>query len=282
MTTRLAWNGYGKAAVRLVKVDRGASRHELHDLTVEVQLQGEFGPAHTAGDNAQVLPTDTMKNTVYALARRGPVDPPEEFGERLARRFLEVCSAARRAVITLAVHRWDRVSVGGAPHQHGFARGPAERRLATVTMDGNDVGVEAGLEGLGLLKTTGSAFTGFLRDDYTTLRDADDRILATDVEARWKYSRPPHDYGASWNAVRASLIETFARHESASVQHTLYAMSEAALARCGEIGEIKLILPNRHHLLVDLAPFGLDNPNEIFVATREPFGRIEAVVMRDV
>jgi len=280
MTPRLAWNGYGKAAVRLVKVDRGAAKHDLHDLTVEVQLQGEFGPAHTEGDNSQVLPTDTMKNTVYALARRGPVDPPEEFGERLARRFLEACPAAQRAVVTLALHRWDRVSVGGAPHQHGFARGPSEHRLATVTIDGSGVGVEAGLDGLGLLKTTGSAFAGFLRDEYTTLRETDDRILATDVEARWKYSRPPRDYGASWSAVRASLIETFVRHESASVQHTLYAMGEAALARCVEIGEIRLVLPNRHHLLVDLTPLGLENPNEIFAATEEPYGRIEAVIAR--
>jgi urate oxidase len=281
VTPRLVWNGYGKAAVRLVKVDRGAARDELHDLTAEVQLQGEFGPAHTAGDNAQVLPTDTMKNTLYALARGGPVDPPEEFGERLARHFLGACRAAQRAVVTLAVHRWDRVSVAGAPHEHAFARGPAERRLATVTMDENGVRVEAGLDGLGLLKTAGSAFTGFLRDEYTTLRETDDRILATDVEARWKYSRPPRDYGAAWNAARAALIETFARHESASVQHTLYAMGESALARCAEIGEIRLVLPNRHHLLVDLGPLGLDNPNQIFVATGEPYGRIEAVIGRD-
>ncbi len=280
MTPRLVWNGYGKAAVRLVKVDRGESRHELHDLTVEVQLQGEFSRVHTAGDNTQVLPTDTMKNTVYALARRGPVDPPEEFGERLARRFLESCPSAQRAVVTLLVHRWDRVSVGGAPHRHGFSRGPAERRLAVVTMDGSGVGVEAGLEGLGLLKTTGSAFTGFRRDDYTTLRETGDRILATEVAARWKYSRPPRNYGASWDAVRAGLIETFAQHQSASVQHTLYAMGEEALARCAEIGEIRLVLPNRHHLLVDLGPFGLDNPNEIFVATEEPYGRIGAVIVR--
>jgi len=281
MTSRLLWNGYGKAAIRLVKVERGTTRHQLHDLTVEAQLQGEFGPAHTAGDNRQVLPTDTMKNTVYALARDGPVDPPEEFGERLARHFLGVCRAAQRAVITLAVHRWDRLSVAGAPHGHGFARGPAERRLATVTVDGNGVGLEAGLDGLGLIKTTGSAFAGFLRDGYTTLKETDDRVMATDVEARWKYSRPPRDYGAAWQTVRVGLIETFARHDSASVQHTLYAMGQAALARCAEIGEIRLVLPNRHHLLVDLTPFGLDNPNEIFVATEEPYGRIEAVVGRD-
>ncbi len=281
MAPRLAWNAYGKAAVRLVKVDRRAARHELRDLTVEVQLQGDFGSTHTAGDNSQVLPTDTMKNTVYALARQGPVDPPEAFGERLARHFLGACPAARRAVVEMALTRWDRASVNGAPHDHTFVRGPAERRLATVTTDETGVAVEAGLEGLGLLKTTGSGFAGFLRDDYTTLQETDDRILATDVDARWKYARSPRDYTGAWNAVRASLVETFARHQSASVQQTLYAMGEAALARCGEIGEIRLVLPNRHHLLVDLAPLGLDNPNEIFVATREPYGRIEAVIVRD-
>jgi urate oxidase len=280
MTPRLAWNTYGKAAVRLVKVDRGSARHEMHDLTVDVQLQGHFGPTHTAGDNSQVLPTDTMKNTVYALARQGPVDPPEAFGERLARHFLGACPAARRAVLAIAVNRWDRASVSDAPHEHTFVRGPAERRLATVQVDETGVEVEAGLEGLGLLKTTGSGFAGFLRDAYTTLEETGDRILATDVEAHWKYVRPPRDFTAAWSAARASLLETFARHRSASVQQTLYAMGEAALARCDEIGEIRLILPNRHHLLVDLSPFGLDNPNEIFVATREPYGRIEAVIVR--
>jgi urate oxidase len=280
MTPRLAWNAYGKAAVRLVKVDRRAVAHELHDLTVEVQLQGDFGPAHTAGDNSQVLPTDTMKNTVYALARQGPVDPPEEFGERLARHFLGACPAARRAVLALAAHRWDRIGAGNEPDAHAFVRGPAERRLATVTVDETGVAVEAGLDGLGLLKTTGSGFTGFLRDAFTTLNETDDRILATDVEAHWRYAGPLRDYTAAWNAVRASLLETFARQQSASVQHTLYAMAEAALARRGEISEIRLVLPNRHHLPVDLAPLGLDNPNEIFVATREPYGRIEAVIAR--
>ena len=151
--------------MRLVKVDRGAAAHALHDLTVEVQLQGDFGPAHTAGDNSQVLPTDTMKNTVYALARQGPVDPPEEFGERLARHFLHACPAARRAVLGIAVNRWDRASVKDAPHDHVFVQGTAERRLATVTVDEMGVGVEAALEGMGLLKTTGSGFAGFLRDE---------------------------------------------------------------------------------------------------------------------
>lgn len=280
MPARLHWNAYGKAAVRLVKVERGGDRHELRDYTVDVQLQGRFEPAHTAGDNTAVLPTDTMKNTVYALAREGAVDPPEEFGERLGAHFLRACPSAERAVISLAVHRWDRVESDGAPHPHGFTRGPAERRLATVTVEKGGTVVEAGLEGLGLLKTTGSGFSGFLRDRYTTLRETDDRIMATDVEARWTYARPPRSYGAAWSAMRDALVETFAGHASASVQHTLYAMGDAALAACAEASEIRLVLPNRHHLLVDLAPFGLENPNVVFVATEEPFGRIEAVVAR--
>jgi urate oxidase len=280
MTPQLAWSAYGKADVRLVKVDRGQSRHELHDLSVDVQLQGDFGPTHISGDNSQVLPTDTMKNTVYALARQGPVDPPEAFGERLGRHFLAACPVARLAVLTLAVHRWDRATPDGVPHDHTFVQGPAERRLATVAVSKSEVSVEAGIEGLGLLKTTGSGFSGFLRDGFTTLKETADRILATNVEARWKYTRPPRDYTGAWNDVRTVLIETFAGHQSASVQQTLYAMGAAALSRCGEIREIRLTLPNRHHVLLDLAPFGLDNPNQIFVATGEPYGRIEAVITR--
>jgi urate oxidase len=278
--TRLSWNGYGKAEVRLVKVSRGETAHELADLTVDVQLQGDFEPAHTAGDNACVLPTDTMKNTVYALARQGPVDPPERFGERLATQFLEACPAASRAVITLTRHRWDRVMTDRAPHPHAFLRGGDERRLAVITAHRDGVTVAAGLEGLGLLKTAGSGFTGYLRDRYTSLTETEDRIFATDVSARWQYSTRPADYGSAWTAIRSALVETFAEHRSASVQQTLYAMGERALAVCAEASEIRLILPNRHHLLVDLRPFGLENPNEVFVATREPYGRIEAVVSR--
>lgn len=277
---RLTWNGYGKAGVRLVKVDRTGPAHGLTDLTVDLQLQGEFDAAHTAGDNSCVLPTDSMKNTVYALAAKGPVDPPEHFGERLGRHLLEHCPSARRAVIRLALHRWDRLAQHGEPHRHAFARGPAEWRLALVSVEGAGETVEAGLEGLGLLKTTDSGFSGFLRDAFTTLRETDDRIFATDVTARWRYAAAPPDYTEAWTRVRQAMIDTFASHRSASVQQTLYAMGEAALRICSEAAEIRLLLPNRHHLPVDLTPFGLENRNEIFVATSEPHGRIEAVITR--
>ena len=282
MTPRLLWNGYGKAAVRLVKVTRTGPRHEISDLDVEIQLQGDFERCHTLGDNAQVLPTDTMKNSVYVLAREATVDPPEEFGQRLGSHFLRACPAAHDAVISLALHRWDRLAVRGSAHQHAFEQGGTERRLAVVSVDRKGTTVEAGLEGLSLLKTTGSGFAGFLRDGHTTLEETDDRIFATDVTARWKYAGPLRDYSNAWSRIRTALVETFAGHQSASVQQTLYAMGEAALAACPEMTEIRLILPNRHHLLVDLGPFGLENPHEIFVPVLEPYGRIEAVIARDV
>jgi urate oxidase len=169
---------------------------------------------------------------------------------------------------------------GQSGHPHAFLRGSEERRIAVVTAGRDGGSVSAGLEGLGLLKTTGSGFRGYLRDRYTTLAETDDRIFATDVSARWKYARRPADFAAAWSVIRNALIRTFAEQQSASVQQTLYAMGERALEACGEADEIRLILPNRHHLLVDLQPFGLENPNEIFVATREPYGRIEAVVTR--
>ena len=280
MPARLAWNGYGKAAVRLVKLARDASRHQLFDLTVEVQLQGEFAAAHIEGDNAAVLPTDSMKNAVYALAQQGPVDPPEAFGGRLGRHFLAACPAARRAVVSLAAHRWDRLMVGGEPHHHAFERGTPERRTAEVTVARDGESVRAGIETLGLLKTTGSEFQGFLRDRYTTLPETADRILATEVSARWRYAPAPTAWTPAWEAVRTALVETFALQYSRSAQETLYALGEAALAACAEVAEIRLVLPNQHHLLVDLSPFGLENDGTVFVATREPYGRIEGEIRR--
>lgn len=274
MSPRLAWNGYGKAAVRLVKVVRDGPDHELHDLTVDVQIQGDFADAHVAGSNAAVLPTDTMKNTVYALAREGPVSPPEEFGIRLARHFTRACPAARSVVIGISVHDWDHAGATA------LVRGKLERRVVTVTIDAGAIAVDGGIEGLGLLKTTGSAFSGFLHDRYTTLGDATDRLMATDVTARWRYTESPADWDVAWQSVRSALIAKFGSHQSQSVQQTLYAMGEAVLAACPEVGEIRLVLPNRHHLLVDLSPFGLDNPDQIYVATAEPYGRIEAVIAR--
>jgi urate oxidase len=274
----LSWNRYGKSRVRLVKVRRHAHVHDLVDLTIDVQLEGGFEPVYVDGDNTSCLATDTMKNTVYALARQDPIDQVEHFALRLADHFLAK-PPVTRARITAVEHRWHRLAAGGRPHGHAFVQPGGEQWTSVVTRDRAGAEIVSGLTNLVVLKTTDSAFAGFPRDEYTTLPDADDRIMATSITATWRYRAGVADFAAR-DQVRAAVVETFATHQSRSVQHTLYAMGQAALAACADVDAITLTLPNRHHLLVDLKPFGLDNPNEIFVATDQPFGLIEATITR--
>jgi urate oxidase len=278
--TRLGENGYGKSRVRLVKVSRRDGRHELRDFTVSIRLEGEFDEAHVRGDNRDVLPTDTMKNTVYALGRQTEIDAIEDFARVLATHFLPDNPVVHRARVTVREQVWQRIPVAGRAHPHAFVRASEEVDLATVTAEGDTARVESGIDDLRVLKTTGSAFEGFPRDRYTTLRETSDRVLATAMRVRWTYALPEISYAECRVRAREALLETFADHESRSVQHTAYAMGEAVLERCPEIDAVAFSLPNKHHLVVDLTPFGLDNPNEIFVATEEPYGLIEAVVRR--
>ncbi len=274
----LSWNRYGKSRIRLVKVRRSPDAHQIVDLTLEVQLEGAFDPVYIDGDNASCLATDTMKNTVYALARQDPIVHVETFALRLAEHFIAVPKVSR-ARISAIESPWARLSAGGRPHPHAFVQPGGEQWTAVVTRDAAETSITSGVTNLVLLKTSESGFSGFPRDRYTTLPETDDRILATSLTATWTYRAGTSDFAAR-DRVRAALVETFAAHQSRSVQHTLYAMGEAALAACVDVTETTLTLPNRHHLLVDLKPFGLDNPNEVFVATDQPFGLIEATVRR--
>ncbi|HEV8118401.1 MAG TPA: urate oxidase [Thermoanaerobaculia bacterium] len=276
----LAENNYGKSGIRLVKVARREGRHDLRDLTVAVRFEGEFADAHVRGDNAAVLPTDTMKNTVYALAKDRLEGSLESFGLALCAHFLEAAPAVSKVTVKIAEHSWERLLAAGAPHPHAFVRGGAERRLAEVSRTRDGPLAAAGIEGMTILKSGNSGFEGFLKDRFTTLPEVRDRIFATVVQARWDYSSASLDFDRSFERTRQVMLETFAVHESASVQHTLHAMGEAALAAVPEITTIRLSLPNKHHLLVDLSRFGLENNNEIFVATDEPFGLIEATIRR--
>jgi urate oxidase len=277
---RLGSNSYGKARIRLVKVIRHGDRHDVKDLTVGVRLEGDFEEAHVAGDNRKILPTDTMKNTVYALAASLRIDQIEQFGIALVGHFLRENPQVSRARVEISERAWGRLPVNGRPHDHAFVDSGTERRTASVTSNGERVSVVAGIEGLQILKTTGSAFAGFLKDPFTTLRETQDRILATTLTAKWTYIKPDVTFGPYWLGVRQALLDTFSIHDSQSVQHTLYAMAEAVLSAYEEIAEITLTMPNRHHLLVDLSSFKLENRNEIFVATEEPHGVIEATITR--
>jgi urate oxidase len=275
-TIRLGRNNYGKSRVRLVRVARHPDRHDLADLTVDVALEGDFAAAHVAGDNAGLLATDTMRNTVYALARGFDVSDLERFGMRLVSHFVEAGPKVTGARIGLAAHPWERLTgAGGAPHEHAFRRGSGGDRVATVAGSaGGGFEIEAGIDGLVVLKTTGSGWEGYLHDEFTSLAETDDRIMATEITARWTYGSTDVDFTASWQAVRSVVLEAFGDHYSPSVQFTLHRMGEAVLEARPEVQRISFSLPNKHHLLYDLARFGIENDHEIFQATDEPYGLI--------
>lgn len=275
----LGENSYGKRAIRLVKVTRDPVGHQVRDLTVDVALEGDFAAAHTAGDNALVVATDTMKNTVYALAADQLSGAVEAFGTALATHFLAF-PQVRRATVDLREHRWTPIAAGGRPAPDAFRRAGDATRTATVAATREAIVVESGVEDLVVMKTRGSAFAGFPRDPYTTLGEAHDRIMATKVTATWRHAGPAVEWDASHEAISATLLEVFAQHESDSVQHSIWLMGSAMLERHAEIDEVRMTLPNLHHWPVDLAPLGGTNRGEIFVATTEPHGLIEAVVRR--
>jgi len=280
MAIVLGPNQYGKAEVRVVAVDRSTPRHSLIDLDVSSSLRGDFTAAHTVGDNAHVLTTDAQKNTVFAFARDG-VGTPEEFGLRLARHFAGSYDWITGARVAVESYGWDRITVDGRPHDHAFSRNGGEVRTAVATVDGDDAYVLAGLTGLVVLKTTGSEFWGFPRDRYTTLAETNDRILATAVTARWRYTGTDPDFDGAYSAVRTALLETFASTHSLALQQSLFAMGQAVLERCAEVAEIRMSMPNKHHFLQDLSAFGLDNPNVVYHADDRPYGLIEGTVLRD-
>jgi urate oxidase len=281
MPAILAENSYGKSRVRLVRVRRGPERHEVRDLTIAIAFEGDFDRVHTTGDNSVVLPTDTMKNTVYALAHTTAEETIEEFGVRLARHFLERNEPVRQVRIEVAEEPWSRIAVGSELHSHAFTSGGPEKSLARVTMSRDDITIQSGFEDLLIMKTTGSGFEGYLKDAFTTLKETADRIFKTSVTALWSYGHPGAAFDLIRQGVRQAVLETFAGHDSRSVQHTLYAMGEAALLAFDDIEEIRLSLPNRHCLPVDLTSFGLDRQNEIFVPVDEPYGLIEATLRRE-
>jgi urate oxidase len=271
---------YGKAEVRLLHVDRGQPEHRIADLNVTITLAGDQADTYLTGDNAKVLTTDAQKNTVYAFARQHGVTTPEEFGLRLAGHFAAVPSVDR-ARVRVEQYGWQPIVTGGEPHPHSFERQTGTRVASVCAHAGGRAEVVAGVTDLVLLKSSGSEFEGFLIDPYTTLEPTRDRILATAVNACWRLAGDDLDWDAAFAAAGTALGEAFAVTHSRSLQQTLYAMGAAVLAACPEACEARLSLPNKHHFLVDLGPFGLDNPGQVFYAADRPYGLIEGTVCRD-
>jgi urate oxidase len=275
----LGANRYGKAAIRVVRVLRGDDSDRVLDLTVAIALEGDFESAHTDGDNSLVIATDTMKNTAYAFAKDHLGGSIEAYGRALAEHFLAE-SQVDTATVNIRAQQWRAIDVAGAPAPGAFVRGGEATRVATVAANRGGTSVEAGIEDLAVMKTRRSAFSGFPRDRYTTLADTDDRLMATKVTAIWRYGAPDLDFDGTFDAVRSTLLEVFADHDSPSVQTSIWIMARAILDAHDEVEAVRMVLPNLHHWLVDLAPFGLTNDREVYVATTEPHGLIEATVRR--
>ena len=281
MGITLGANQYGKAENRLVRIYRDTPRHEIRDVSVSTSLRGDFAPAHLAGDQSAVLPTDTQKNTAYAFAKEHGLRAIEDYALTLARHFVDDVAPVRGARIGVDEFAWDRVPVGEQGHDHAWVRRGQDVRTTVVDVSDAGTKVVSGLRDLVLLKSTGSEFRGFLTDGYTTLPETDDRIMSTALVAQWRYSGTAVDWDATWADVRRILLEQFAVVHSRALQQTLWEMGRAALEAHPRIAEISLQAPNKHHFVVDLAPFGLKNPNEVFHAADRPYGLIEATVTRD-
>jgi urate oxidase len=282
MAVKLAENNYGESRVRLLRVVRQKGRHDIKELSVGIQFEGDFEAAHAKADNKKILPTDTMKNSVYAIARQYPVEAIEDFALHLIEHFLTYNDQVSRVRIEMTENPWSRIRHGSKPHAFAFTKASGqEKRTATLLGTRDGTSIRAGIHGLHVLKTAKSSFDGFLRDPYTTLKVDRDGILATTIQADWLYEGDEVEFSPLWHGVRQTLLETFVEHDSKSLQHTLYAMGEAVLATFDRIREIHLWLPNKHFNLVDLASFGMDNPGEVFLPIDEPYGLIEATLRRE-
>ncbi|MFI7060254.1 factor-independent urate hydroxylase [Kribbella sp. NPDC050124] len=285
MAIHLGANQYGKAESRVVRIYRDTPRHQIRDLNVSSALRGTFEDAHTTGDQRDVLPTDTQKNTAFAFAREKGIGAIEDYALTLGAHFIDSAPAAEGARVEVEEYTWERIQVDGQEHDHSFVRAGSGVRTTVVNVDGRGDQrksyVVSGIKDLVVLKSTGSEFHGFLKDKYTTLQETDDRILATSLVARWRYDHTEVDWDKSYDEIKALLLEQFAKIHSLALQQTLYGMGEAVLERHPEVAEIKFSAPNKHHFVVDLSPFGLENPNEVFIAADRPYGLIEATVVRD-
>lgn len=277
----VAENRYGKSRVRLVQVRRKPEWHDLREWTVELLLRGDFLSCFSDGDNSKILPTDTMKNTVYSLARHSSAECIEDFAKELVDFLLTRNPQVSSAEVSISEKLWDHLQSEGSPHPTAFVQADGETPTTAVSRSRTSAfSIYSGLENLVIMKTSGSAFEGYIRDSLTTLAPAKDRLLGTAVRARWLYSAADVAFATLRPKIRAILLAEFAGHESKSVQHTLYAMGKAVLEEVPEVIDIELTMPNKHCLLVDLSRFGQDNPNEVFVPIDEPHGYIEARLCR--
>jgi urate oxidase len=285
MAIILGTHQYGKAENRVVRIYRDSARHEIRDVNVSSALRGDFAPAYLAGDQRNVLPTDTQKHMAYAYAKTVGLETLEGYGLALARHYVDDVPPVDGARIEIEEYAWERVLVDGTEHDHTFVRKGQEVRTCSVTVEGSGADqqtwVTGGFKDLIILKSTGSEFADFYVDEFTTLAPTHDRIMATSLVAQWRFTSTDVDWDATYAGIKATMVSTFATLHSLALQQTLFEMGRAVLEAYDVVAEVRLSAPNKHHFLYDLEPFGIDNPNEVFHADDRPYGLIQASVVRD-
>jgi urate oxidase len=280
MAIKLGENSYGSSRIRLLRVSKQQGRHDVREIALSVRFEGDFQAAHVLGDNRKILPADTMKNTVYALARQHSIEPVENFGLHLIEHFLTYNPQVTRVIIEASENTWVRVPYGGKLHASAFALAGEQEHTCFLSGTREGIQVRAGIQNLVVLKTSNSTFKDFKKDPYTTLQEERDRILSIIINADWLYTEDDAEFGPLWHAVRKMLLETVAEHHSQSLQHSLYAMGDAILGNFENISEIHLSLPSRHYYLADLAALGMDNPSTVFLPADESEAAIEATLTK--
>ncbi len=305
---------YGKDNVRVYKVHRHPDKTQsVTEMTVCTMLEGDIAASWTKADNANIVATDTQKQTVYVMAKQHPVNPPELFGAILAQHYIDTYDWMTKAHVWITVHRWTRLEVDGKPHPHSFLRDGEEKRVVECTAErGTGISIRSGIMGLLVLKSTGSQFWGYHKDEYTRLPETRDRILSTEVEAGWNWrtfkelaevEKEQTAFDQAWKDARTITLETFAKEDSPSVQNTMYLMSEQILEKVPMVDSVEYKLPNKHYfeigklglpynpLLVllltsstDLSWFkGLKNTGEdaeVYAPQSDPNGLIQCTVTR--
>lgn len=278
---KLLSNRYGKARVRVMKILREGATHTIKEIDVAALLTGDFAAGYTSADNSKVVATDTIKNTVNVLAKQHLGREIERFSLVLGEHFLQRYEQVDSASAEIFAKDWQRLQVNGEPHSHSFQAGSAAKMWTRVVCTRDSRTIQSGVRDLVILKSAGSGWEGYPRDEYTTLPETNDRILATSFDATWTWSAPPADYNRANDAIIAAMLAVFANNYSPSAQASVYQMGTAALQACAGISRVDMAMPNKHCLLINLAAFGVENENEVFVPTDEPHGQIEGSVSRD-
>ncbi len=278
---KLLANRYGKARVRVMKILRHGGTHTIKEIDVAALLTGNFAASYTSADNSKVVATDTIKNTINALAKEHLGTEIERFASTVGQHFLKRYAQVESASVEIQAKNWERMQINGEPHAHSFQAGSEAKIWTHVLGKRESATIRSGVRELVILKSTGSGWEGYPKDEYTTLPETNDRVLATSFDATWTWSAAPADYNAANETILAAMLSIFADNYSPSAQASVYEMGKAALEACAEISRVELKMPNKHCLLINLSPFGLENKNEVFVPTDEPHGQIEGTVVRD-